>query len=178
MVIGCASIDALECQDAARRLVGELPAGRGLPFDIQISLGSCPNEPPCPRTLAARGGIAFVEYAGGADSLTYSLGGVPPILGPLDFSFSDPVEPDSARAIGPGPFPFELGHCGLNHVVDFDGSFWVALGQIDGEASGFINSESGQMRLLGPNVVQYQGVGGFIAQLVRFPGAKRLWGCD
>jgi hypothetical protein len=162
LVLGCASIDEAECQLEARRLLADLPAGRGHPFDIQISPG----------------GITYVEYAGGVDTLTYTIGGDPFIVGPLDFTFSDPLQPSSAGVVGVGPFAFDLGHCGLSHMVDFDGSFWVAFGQIDGEAPGWINSESGQMRLVGPNVAEYRGSIGFVARLVRFPGAKRFFLCD
>jgi hypothetical protein len=177
LVLGCAGVAEAECQHAAARLQADLPQGRRQPFDIQISLGECPNEDPCPRTIAARGAIAYAEYAGGFETLTYSLGGEPDNLGPLDFAFTEPIAPSSARVAGGLTFPFDLGHCGLSHMVDFDGSFWVAFGQIDGDAFGLINSESGQMRLLGSNVAQYTGPTGFIAQLVRFPGHKRFFYC-
>jgi hypothetical protein len=177
IVVGCATVEAGDCQAATARILSGLPPGRGAPFDIQISLGACPNDAPCPATIAARGGIAFVEYAGGPDSLTYSLGGVPWLLGPLDNGFTDPIAPSSRRVAGAGPFPFELGHCGLSHVVDFDGSYWVLVGQFDGEASGVINGESGELRLLAPNLAVYTGPAAFTARLVRFPGAKRFWNC-
>ena len=63
-------------------------------------------------------------------------------------------------------------------VVDFDGSFWVPVGQVDGEAPGIINSESGQMRLLGPNLAEYSGTKGFSMNLARWPGPKRFFLCD
>ena len=177
IVIGCISIEAAECQAAAEQVLAALPPGGPRPFDIQISLWGCPNGDPCPRAIAVRGGLAYVEYAGGRDTLTYSLGGVPPILGPLDNHFTDALAPTSPRIPGAGPVAFQLGHCGLGHVVDFDGSFWVPVGQVDGDASGFINADSGQMRLLGPNLAQYEGAGGFVVRLVRFPGAKQFWLC-
>ena len=178
IVFGCATIEAAECQVAAQRVLAALPAGRNQPFDIQISLGSCANVGPCPRTLDARSGAAHVEYAGGIDTLTDTIGGQPPIFGPMDFQSSDAIAPSSPRVAGAGPFPFELGHCGLRHVIDFDGSFWVILGQVDGEAPGMINSESGQVRLLAPNLAVYVGSTGFTSQLARFPGPKRFFLCD
>jgi len=63
-------------------------------------------------------------------------------------------------------------------VIDFDGSFWLPLGQVDGDDPASINSEPGQMLFLGPNVVQFTGESGFTAQLARFPGAKRFFLCD
>jgi hypothetical protein len=53
----------------------------------------------------------------------------------------------------------------------------VVVGAVDNDASGFINGESGQMRLLTPNLAQYEGPRGFAARLARFPGAKRFWLC-
>ena len=63
-------------------------------------------------------------------------------------------------------------------VVDFDGSFWLPVGQVDGEASVIVNGESGEMRLLGPNIAEYRNGDGFVARLARFPGAKRIFLCD
>jgi hypothetical protein len=92
-------------------------------------------------------------------------------------AWSGPIQPRSERVGGPGPIAFEVGHCGLSHVVDFDGSFWIPVGQLDGDASVVINGESGHMALVGPNLAVYQGANGFSAQLARFPGPKHLWLC-
>ncbi len=92
-------------------------------------------------------------------------------------SWLGPYEPSSPRVLGPGPFPFEVGHCGLFWQVDFDGSFWVPFGPFAGEAPAVLGSESGQIRLLGPNLAEYAGADGFIANLVRFPGPKHTFGC-
>jgi hypothetical protein len=53
----------------------------------------------------------------------------------------------------------------------------VPLGEIDGDASPVINSDSGQMRLLGPNLAEYRNAQGFEARLARFPGPKHVWLC-
>ena len=79
---------------------------------------------------------------------------------------------------GAGPFPFDVGHCGITHVIDFDGSFWVPIGQVDGDHPTIINAERGSMRLLGPNLAEFRGDSGFTVQLARFPGPKHFWGCD
>lgn len=159
------------------QIVTGLPEANGRPFDVQIVLGGCPNNGLCPRTLAARTGVAYVEFADGPKALTYSIGGGLRIAGPLDSTSTDPIVPSSVHAHGAQWLPFQLGHCGLSHVVDFDGSFWVPIGQIDGDASGFISGETGKIRLLGPNLAEYAGQDGFSAHLARFPGAKRFWLC-
>ena len=63
-------------------------------------------------------------------------------------------------------------------MIDFDGSFWLPVGQVDGTSPTIINSESGTMRLLGPNLAQFTGTTGFTVHLARFPGPKHFWGCD
>jgi hypothetical protein len=71
-----------------------------------------------------------------------------------------------------------MGHCGLTHVIDFDGSYWVPVGQVDGDHPTVINAESGSMLLLNPNLAEFHGDSGFMVQLARFPGPKHFWGCD
>jgi hypothetical protein len=181
LVVGCMSIEANECRFVAEQVVAAMPAARGRPFAVEITLFPCDGGGACVRTLAAREGRAIVEYADGGEPIDVRLGGPPqnPTVAIQENHFwSGTVQPTSARVNGPGPFPFDLGHCGLSHVVDFDGSFWVPIGQVDGEAPGIINSESGQMLLLAPNLAQYRGATGFSAQLARFPGPKRFFLCD
>lgn len=180
-VVGCASIEALECHFIADQIVAALPAARSTAFAIEIQLFGCANEGPCPPTLAAREGRAVIEYADAGVPIVVSLHGprdAPRIAVQQGLTWSELVQPTSPQVPGPGPFPFELGHCGLSHVVDFDGSFWVPVGPVDGDASGMLNGESGQMRLLGPNLALYEGPTGFSANLARFPGPKRFFLCD
>ena len=181
LIIGCITIQAAECRFVAEQIVAAIPAGRGAPFAVEISLSGCElRAAPCPHSLTVRPGRAVVEYLDGGEPIELSLAGPPeaPRIAVREGFYSGLVQPTSQRAGGPGPFPFELGHCGLSHVVDFDGSFWIPVGQVDGEAPGWINSERGQLRFLGPNLVQYQGTNGFAVQLARFPGPKHLWLCD
>ena len=181
LVVGCASIESIECHFVAEQIVAVLPAERGPAFAIEIQLFGCPNDGPCPPTLASRAGRAVIEYAGCGEPIMVSLHGppqTPRIALQAGMTWSDAAQPTSEQAPGLGPFPFELGHCGMSHVVDFDGSFWVPVGPLDGDASGMINGESGQMRLLGPDLALYKGPTGFEAHLARFPGPKRFFLCD
>ena len=66
----------------------------------------------------------------------------------------------------------------MSHVIDFDGSFWVPVGQVDGDHATINNAEAGAMRFLAPNRIEFRGDGGFTVQLARFPGPKHFWGCD
>ncbi len=180
MVVGCGSIEAAECRFVAEQIGAGLPAFRGRPFTIEITLFGCENQAACPKTLAFRDGMAVVEYADGGDPIQLTLHGPPEqpqIAVDANTAWSGLIQPSSPRVLGPGPVPFEVGHCGLSHVIDFDGSFWVPVGQFDGDASVVINSEPGQMALVGPNLAVYQGAAGFSVQLARFPGAKHFFLC-
>lgn len=181
IVVGCANIESVECHFVAEQIVGLLPAERGRAFAIEIQLPGCDHDGPCPPTLAAREGRAVIEYADAGEPITVSLHGPPqtPRIAILaGMTWSEPGQPTSPQVPGIGPFPFELGHCGLSHVVDFDGSFWLPVGPLDGDAPGIFNGESGQMRLLGPDLALYEGPTGFNAHLARFPGPKRFFLCD
>jgi hypothetical protein len=178
-VLACIGIEEAECHFVAEQIAAQLPVARGPAFAIEIQLYGCPNDGPCPRTLAVREGKATVEYADRGEPIDFGLAGPPqaPRIAVQEGFWLGLSEPQSPRVAGPGPFPFDVGHCGISHVIDFDGSFWLPVGLIDGDASGIINSEHGVMTLLAPNVVEFRGEGGFSARLVRFPGPKHFWGC-
>ena len=179
LVLGCLSIEQAECAFVAEQVRAELPPARGAPFTIQVHLYGCPDGGPCPRSLAARSGLVTVEYADRAEPITASVAGPPdaPRFGEQGLGWLGISEPASPRVEGAGPFPYEVGHCGLTWKVDFDGSFWVPVGQLDGDDAAVIGNDSGQMRLLGPNHAEFRGDRGFVAQLARFPGPKHIWGC-
>ena len=181
LVIGCLGIEAAECRFLAERVVNVVPAGRGAPFAVEIFLFPCENVPaPCPRTLAFRSGKAIVEFLDGGEPIELSLKGPPQATQIVEQDAFDLglTNPSSPRVGGVGPFPFDIGHCGISHVIDFDGSFWLPVGQVDGDNPTIINSESGAIRLLAPNVAEFRGDSGFTVQLARFPGPKHFWGCD
>lgn len=180
LVIGCASIEAVECQFVAEQIEARLPAARGRPFAIEVTLFGCDNAA-CPPTLAVRTGMAIAEYLDGGEPVQLSLRGPPQqpaIAIDANTAWSGLIQPSSLRIGGPGrALPYQVGHCGLSHIVDFDGSFWIPIGQLDGDASVMINSESGLMGLAGENLAVYRGANGFSAQLARFPGPKHFWLC-
>ena len=68
----------------------------------------------------------------------------------------------------------EVGHCGLLHVVDFDGSFWVLVGDAPGDHPALDGSETGSIRLIGQDRAEYAGSLDATIGLARFPGAKRF----
>jgi hypothetical protein len=179
-ILGCLGIEPGECEALARQVLGMVPKARGAPFAVLVHLYGCPKEDPCPRTLDVREAVVTTEYADGGEPVLFSAMG--PARNPrfrgLEMRQNRLVDPSSPRVAGVGPFPFEVGHCGLTWQVDFDGSFWLPVGQVDGEASVIVNSETGEMRLLGPNIAEYRNDDGFVARLARFPGAKRIFLCD
>lgn len=179
-VLGCLSIDQPECELVAQRVIAGLPEARGAPFAVTVQLFGCPNIDPCPPSLAFREGRVAITWADPGEPLELSVKGPPaqPLFGEVAMAWSGLINPGSPRVAGAGPFPFELGHCGLSWQVDFDGSFWLPIGQIDGDASPMINADSGEIRLLEPNLAEYRNAQGFTATLARFPGPKHVWLCD
>jgi hypothetical protein len=178
-VIGCLSINQQECELVATRVLAQLPAARGAPFAIIVELYGCPNMDNCANTLAVREGKVTIEWADPAEPVELSVKGPPaqPVFGKVPTAWSGLIAPASPRVAGAGPFPFQLGHCGLSWQVDFDASFWLPVGQVDGDASAIINSDEGEIRLLAPTLAEYRGGGGFVARLARFPGPKHVWLC-
>ena len=176
-VLGCISIEAAECESVADLVVERLPEERGTPFSILINLYGCGS--PCAKTLDARQGGVTVEYADGGEPIDATVHGPAeaPVFGEVEMAWSGLLEPTSARVDGPGPFAHELGHCGLLWQVDFDGSFWLPVGQVDGDAADLFNAGTGEMTLLEPNVAQFEADSGFIVQLARFPGPKHVFLC-
>jgi hypothetical protein len=180
-VVGCGSIDQAACMLVAGRVLERVPAQRGRPFAVEVMLWGCPDGGlGCPKNLAARDGRVVVEYTDGDEPFEFTLKGPPndPQLLPVAQGFwSGLINAKAERVAGPGPFPLELGHCGLSWQVDFDGSFWLPIGPYDADASAFINADSGLMRLLGPNRARFSGSDGFDVQLARFPGPKHVYLC-
>jgi hypothetical protein len=180
-LVGCVAIEAPECQFVARRIVAALPEGRRMPFSVLISLNRCPNDVPCPFSLGARNGRALVEYVNGFEPIQVSLAGPPAepqIAVDEGLAWSGPMFPSSQRGDKRGPILFEVGHCGLTHVVDFDGSFWVIVGQVGESVPALINQEQGTITLTGPNTAIYRGTEDAEVSLARFPGAKQFFLCD
>ncbi|HET9435519.1 MAG TPA: hypothetical protein VFO50_01570 [Candidatus Limnocylindrales bacterium] len=154
---------------------------------VEIELYACPDEAAtCPPSLAARPGRATVEVDG-QEPAWYDVSGDPAepmvelVTGgcpPLCWELS---KAQSAVVSGSGPFPYTLSHCGINHFVDFDNSWWVVVGTVHGESLGGMRSSPGEIRLLGQNLAEYRedntafDRGTYAATLARFDGPKYIW---
>ena len=181
IILGCVSVAEAECQFVLDGILGVLPPERGAPASVQIVLAGCPNpDVPCANTLGARDGNAVVEYVDGDEPITLFIEGPPvaPKFQVIESTWSGLIQPGTPPVGNGAAVAFEIGHCGLSHVVDFDGAFWVPVGAVDGDAPGYRNAESGQIRLLDPKRAQYQGPNGFSVTLARFPGPKHFFMCD
>ncbi|HXG26303.1 MAG TPA: hypothetical protein VNL94_05570 [Candidatus Binatia bacterium] len=180
--LACIDIGAQECEQLAGRILAGLPGIDGQPFSIRINLGACLDDgDDCPRSLLDRLGTAIVEYPDGGEAILFELQGPPaePVIDRnAEVDWTDPIPPGSPPVEGDGPFDFEVGHCGLLHVVDFDGSFWVLVGDYEGDHPALVNSEHGSIDLVAPNRARYVGPDDEPFDLVRFPGSKRFQLCD
>jgi hypothetical protein len=177
-IVACVGLPDGQCNAIAVRVKAILPAARGLPARIEIVRASCDGPPCVPGDIA---GQATAEWVDGGNPVTVSFMGAAAALR-LDVvegaTWSGVVTPRSARVAPGAAVPFTLGHCGLLHVVDFDGSFWVVIGQLDPDAPEVLNAVEGQMRLVAPNRAQFSSGGKLIATLARWVGPKHFWLCD
>ena len=68
-------------------------------------------------------------------------------------------------------YRFDTGHCGLGHLLDFDGSFWDPVNPAAGEEPVFFyNQDVGTIRLVGPDEARYTSSSGDEVRLVRVDG--------
>ena len=177
LIVGCVGIPAVPCQGIADVVGAALPAGRGQPASLQLWAESC-GELACPP--GTFGGRATAEWADGGPPVLIQFQGPPASLklDPVeDAHWSGVIQPKSARVLPGAVVAFTLGHCGLLHVVDFDGSFWVPLGELDVNEPASINSNAGQMQLVAQNRAIFTSGGRVVATLARFPGPKQFWLC-
>ncbi|HET9345584.1 MAG TPA: hypothetical protein VFO05_07775 [Candidatus Limnocylindrales bacterium] len=170
--LACLSVPADQCgrlaAGAAGRLGGEV-------IVVSTMVGSWCDADPCPPGLPPRtNGNVFLEVDGPLRIVRVDLQAEPT----GEVRFAEPVletsaliTPTSPR-VGPGPVQFDLGHCGLHSPVDFDGSLWDPIGEIDGDAPDAINAAAGQIVLLGPQRARFRSDGGFTVDLARRDGPK------
>lgn len=80
-----------------------------------------------------------------------------------------------------GKYLFTAPHCGLDWMLDFDGSFWDALEPDDygnGENySFFYNSDEGAITFTGNDTASYQAATGERIRLVRLEGPIEIDPC-
>jgi hypothetical protein len=177
--LACIGIESAECRSVAEKVVASVRAGREDPFAVIVQLYGCEGVGLCPRTLDRQDGTATVEWIDGGEPVMVSLSGpaADPRIDRQEVTWSGRRQATSPRATGPGPFPFEVGHCGLTWMVDFDGSFWLPVGDVDGSAIDDSDNQRGEMSLLGPDRARYASPTGFVVSLIRFPGPKQVWLC-
>jgi hypothetical protein len=82
-------------------------------------------------------------------------------------------------------YPYQLGHCGILSGVDFDGSWWDAVGGQSGndtpltqdQVGELINATAGTIKLVGQNASLFQTKSGLVLGLARHGGKKSLTAC-
>ena len=108
--------------------------------------------------------MVTVDYVDRLEPINATVAGPPeaPVFGAQMFDFAG-LTHRRRRGCGRRAVPVRARALRPHLAVDFDGSFWVPFGLVDGDASAIINNDSGQMRLLGPNVAEYRNAEGFVA---------------
>lgn len=90
--------------------------------------------------------------------------------------------PDAAsqRAKRGQPYEFQVGHCGLIHIVNFDGDYWdvdpSTMTEAENQRFG-INADAGTITLTKDNVAIYRSSAGGDATLHRHTGVKTTFNC-
>lgn len=180
VALACLSVEPPECADVYRSAVTLLPPGHPPVVAAQVAAWSC-EAGPCPPGFGRRGaGRAVVEFEDGGGLVSWQLTADPAgsvAVGPASAEAIGAFEPESPPAGGPVA-AFSLGHCGLDSPIDFDGSFWDPVGPVDGDAAEAINSASGTITLLAPDLAEFRAPSGFVVRLQRHEGRKSLFGCD
>jgi hypothetical protein len=177
VALACVSMQADECAVLYDGAVAALPADHPEIVAATVQADGCSN-PPCPPGLAGRGtGRVLLEYAGGTGAALVLLGlELGAVKYTIDQAFvTGPLQPESAAAAPAGPF--SLGHCGLMSPVDYDGSFWDPVGQIDGDHGAAINPTTGTLRLTSENEAEFMSEDGFTVRFRRHEGPKAFLLC-
>jgi len=99
---------------------------------------------------------------------------------PVPQSFDLSKGPISPEAEPGKAYRFQVGHCGLVHMVDFDQSYWdvevSTMSEAETQRFG-INGDVGNMTLKGRDISAYRSDSGGEATLRRNKGVKDLFGC-
>lgn len=85
------------------------------------------------------------------------------------------VSATSSAAIHGQPFAFEMGHCGINSPIDFDGSLWRPVDSVPSDEA--YQSHRGTVTILGANEAEFRSEEGFVLPLRRLNGPQVLPGC-
>jgi hypothetical protein len=90
--------------------------------------------------------------------------------------------PRSVRAERGVVYRFEVPHCGLDWLVDFDGSFWEGRAIVDGTnwvpAEDIPDGDTGAIELTGANWARYEASDGTWTLLSRVEGSIVRQLCD
>ena len=75
-------------------------------------------------------------------------------------------------------YHFNTGHCGLDFMTDFDGSFWIPENPDEGDEPPefFTNEDDGTMKLISEGEAEYTSSGGVMVSLQRHQGPFVLRG--
>lgn len=134
------------------------------------------------RGIALFGGIALVSVGAtlllDRDVRDGLPGGVEPLPAATRSDFkvkqlgdSTKYWPRSAPVEEAVEYRFNTGHCGLDFMTDFDGSFWIPeTVPAEEEPSFYFNEDIGTMQLLAENEAVYTSSAGDAVTLSRHPG--------
>jgi len=175
----CVGVPVAQCQAVAVAALGALPDGHLAPAHVEVGPLGC-RASPCPQALVTGGDVGVIVRFASGPPRAIEVTALDESLQAADAG--DPsyfeVKPLSARAPGPGPHPFSLGHCGIWTPIDFDGSLWDPIGAIAAESSDATNGSDGLLVMTSPTTAVYTSTGGFHLDLMRHIGTGFYPGCS
>lgn len=176
----CLNLGPEDCQRAGEVAIAAVGDAAAPIIYVQVGpFGCADGQVDCPATLAARPeGDVTLELAGQPAIGIHIrvVDGVP--SAERTEVFGVVLDPTAAAPLGPGPRPFELGHCGIFSGIDLGGSWWDPIGPIDSDHGDSINAAPGILTINDPDHAVFVSAGGLTVQLLRRDGPKHLPMCQ
>jgi hypothetical protein len=177
-IVACMALPSAECEPLARDVLNVV--SQDAPQIVRIEVGPVEKAAqPLQRSLVgAESVIIVLEFAETSPTwLEIDPRTRPPAILRTQPSRIEPATPVSAPLGDAGMQPLLLGTCGLASGIDFDGSWWDPIGEIDAYAPESSGPARGGITLMTANTAIFETESGFRINLVRHLGPKWVAGC-
>jgi hypothetical protein len=177
-IVACMSLPAAECEPLARDVLNVV--SQEAPQIVRIEVGPVEKaaQPQQRSLVGAESVVIVLEFAQTSPArLEIDPRTRPPVVLRTQPSQIEPSAPMSAPNRDAGMQPLLLGTCGLASGIDFDGSWWDAIGEIDAYAPESSGPARGAITLMTESTAMFETESGFRINLVRHNGPKWVRGC-
>lgn len=177
-IVACMALPAAECEPLARDVLDVV--SQDAPQIVRIEVGPVEKaaQPRQRSLVGAESVIIVLEFAQTSPAwLEVDPRTRPPVVLRTQPSQIEPATPLSAPFGDAGMQPLLLGACGLASGIDFDGSWWDPIGEIDAYAPESSGPTRGAITLTTATTAIFETESGFRINLVRHVGPKWVAGC-